>query len=582
MAHLGGGFLVKQGANFSAPSRERRGSARLAAHWATAALGPARALLPQVTRFASIALGAAFAVLLGTAGAHGEAVEWQAHDDRAIAEPAVDESSEHLVRDGAWAMTVYQLHKVFHPSFLHREAADVNALDEVPDSTWFTNRHAMHRLSPAALALGPNGAHAPAATGPLVVLSYKPAGMTAGFVVRDAKGDRYVVKFDSAGYPEVPTGAEMVCTKILHALGWNVPENYLVRLDPSRFVVADDAWTRDGAGTKRALTTADVSQLLAGVAWLPDGRVRAVASRWVPGHAKGGFRTLGRRADDPDDVVPHEDRRELRGLRVVAAWINYTDARRGNFLDTFVPDPGSAGGRGHLVHYLLDFSSALGAGNDDWKSPRYGHEYFFDPPRALLRVATFGMVQPAWSKVPLAHPALGYFDADTFDPEEWRTTYPNPLFDAATTRDAFWGAKLVSAFSDADLAVVTRRRRVVGSTGGGGAGGSAAAAPAGDRADVFRCGAHQSHRRLRRLADRRLRGGGGEGQDPSPLSRSRGRERRRAAGRRAVPRARSGRNVDRDDVGRAPRRRAAGRARDRDQSRPGHALEPADAGHGRG
>ena len=33
---------------------------------------------------------------------------------------------------------------------------------------------------------------------------------------------------------------------------------------------------------------------------------------------------------------------------------------------------------------------------------------------------------------------------------------------------------------------------------------------------------------------------------------------------------------------RATRRRAAGRARDRDQSRPGHALEPADAGHGRG
>ena len=394
-------------------------------------------------------------MLLGTAGAHGEAVEWQAHDDRAIAEPAVDESSEHLVRDGAWAMTVYQLHKVFHPSFLHREAADVNALDEVPDSTWFTNRHARHRLSPAALALGPNGDHAPAAMGPLVVLSYKPAGMTAGFVVRHGKGDRYVVKFDSAGYPEVPTGAEMVCTKILHALGWNVPENYLVRLDPGRFVVADDAWTRDGVGKKRALTAADVSRLLEGVAWLPDGRVRAVASRWLPGHAKGGFRTVGRRADDPDDVVPHEDRRELRGLRVVAAWINYTDARRGNFLDTFVPDPGSADGRGHLVHYVLDFSSALGAGNDDWKSPRYGHEYFFDPPWALLRVATFGMVQPAWSKVPLAHPALGYFDADTFDPEEWRTTYPNPLFDAATTRDAFWGAKLVSAFSDADLAVVT-------------------------------------------------------------------------------------------------------------------------------
>jgi hypothetical protein len=192
--------------------------------------------------------------------------------------------------------------------------------------------------------------------------------------------------------------------------------------------------------------------LLAGVAWLPDGRVRAVASRWVPGHAKGGFRTLGRRADDPDDVVPHEDRRELRGLRVVAAWLNYTDARRGNFLDTFVPDPGSAGGRGHLVHYLLDFSSALGAGNDDWKSPRYGHEYFFDPPWALLRRdlrhGPAGAGRRSRSLI-----RRSATSTPTRSTRGMADDLSNPLFDAATTRDAFWGAKLVSAFSDADLAI---------------------------------------------------------------------------------------------------------------------------------
>jgi hypothetical protein len=366
-----------------------------------------------------------------------------ARDDRPLAEPAVDDDGDHLVRDGAWSMTVYQLHKAFTAP---REAANVNALDEVPDSTWFTNRHGRRRLSPAELARGPNRAHAPAATGPLVVVSAKPQGMTAGFVVRDGKGDRYLLKLDPADYPEVPTGAEMVCTKILYALGWNVPENYLVHVDPARFVVAADA---DG------LDAGDLRELLAHAARGADGRLRAVASRWLPGHAKGGFRTLGIRSDDPDDVVPHEDRRELRGLRVAAAWINYTDARRGNFLDTFVPDPARPG-RGRLVHYLLDFSSALGAGNDDWKPPRYGHEYFFDPPHALLRGASFGFVHPKWDEVPLAHPALGYFDADLFDPVAWRTTYPNPLFDAATFRDQFWGAKLVSSLTDADLAVVTR------------------------------------------------------------------------------------------------------------------------------
>ncbi len=379
-------------------------------------------------------------------------VQWQAHDDLPIAEPAADPTSEHLWRDGAWTMTVYQLRRLFAGS---REAANVNALDEVPDSTWFTNRHGRHRLSPAELARGPNRDRSPSERGPLVVLSGKPSGMTPGFVMRDAKGDRYVVKLDPPAYPEVPTGAEMVCTKIVHALGWNVPENYLVRFDPARLVVAPDAWLKDGNGRKRPLTAADLRELMAHAGRLPDGRVRALASRWVPGTAKGGFLTLGRRADDPDDTVPHEDRRELRGLRVVAAWINYTDARRGNFLDTFVPDPRGEG-RGHLVHYLLDFSSALGSGNDDWKPRRYGHEYYFDPPAALLRVVTLGLLRPAWARVPLAHPALGYLDAESFDPEEWRTTYPNPLFDHATVRDAFWGAKLVSALDDDDLAVVTR------------------------------------------------------------------------------------------------------------------------------
>jgi len=92
-----------------------------------------------------------------------------------------------------------------------REAANTNALDEVPDSTWFTNRHARRRLSAEALAQGPNTGHPPSATGPLVVLSGKSLGMTPGFVMRDAKGDRYVVKFDPPDYPDLATGAELVC-----------------------------------------------------------------------------------------------------------------------------------------------------------------------------------------------------------------------------------------------------------------------------------------------------------------------------------------------------------------------------------
>src|SRR2546421_11464106 len=37
-----------------------------------------------------------------------------------------------------------------------KQASNVNALDEVPDSSWYTNRHALHRMSIDELTRGPN------------------------------------------------------------------------------------------------------------------------------------------------------------------------------------------------------------------------------------------------------------------------------------------------------------------------------------------------------------------------------------------------------------------------------------------
>ncbi|HSD11912.1 MAG TPA: hypothetical protein VLF14_13040 [Candidatus Binatia bacterium] len=408
------------------------------------------------------------AMLFVRLSAHADssgAVLWRDNDDLPIAEPAEDNDGDYIWWDGVHNMTLYPLGKVLDLGHFLRtlgewahavgpaEAANVNALDEAPDSTWYTNRHARRRLSSEAFARGPIAGLPPADDGPLTVLSGKSLGMTPGFVMRDAKGDRYVVKFDPPALPEVSTGAELVCSKIVWALGWNVPEYHLFRFHPERLVIGPGATSKDEYGRTIPLTSELLSRLLTRAYRLPDGRLRAVASRFVPGTPKGSPAMVGTRADDPNDTVPHEDRRELRGLRVVAAFLNFTDARRGNFLDSFVPDSEEPGSGGHLVHYVLDFSSALGSGNTEWKDPKLGNEYLFDPPKVAWRALTLGLTEPAWAKLPLTHPALGYFDSTIFDPERWKTSYLNPLFDHATRRDEFWGAKVVTSLTDGDLRI---------------------------------------------------------------------------------------------------------------------------------
>jgi hypothetical protein len=83
------------------------------------------------------------------------------------------------------------------------------------------------------------------------------------------------------------------------------------------------------------MTPADLEHILALCPREPDGKIRVVTSRALPGKPLGPFHHEGTRADDPSDVFPHEDRRELRALRVFCEWLNHVDSSSHNTLDTY-------------------------------------------------------------------------------------------------------------------------------------------------------------------------------------------------------------------------------------------------------
>src|SRR5690349_19969030 len=86
-------------------------------------------------------------------------------------------------------------------------------------------------------------------------------------------------------------------------------------------------------GAERRLSDEDVDRLLRMAAKESDGSYRVVTSRAVEGAPVGPFLDESTRPDDPNDIVPHEYRRELRALRVFSAWTNHVDTKAINSLD---------------------------------------------------------------------------------------------------------------------------------------------------------------------------------------------------------------------------------------------------------
>jgi hypothetical protein len=97
----------------------------------------------------------------------------------------------------------------------------------------------------------------------------------------------------------------------------------------------------------------------------------------------------------------------LRGLYVFCAWLNHTDAKSINSMDSLVVKP------------------------------------------IVAQLVSFGFYAPAWMRADFPHvPAIGNFEYRAFDAEQWHSNYQNTAFELRTPGDTYWAAKKVMAFSD--------------------------------------------------------------------------------------------------------------------------------------
>jgi len=328
-----------------------------------------------------------------------------------------------------------------------REAPNVDAADQVLlPSTWWQPRLGFRPVSPGEMLAGPGPGTGPA-PGKWTVVRAKSQGVSKGFRIKDARGARFSIKFDPARYPGLATSADVVVSKLLWAAGYNVPDNSIAFFRREDLVIAADA-THDVAGKKVKIDDAFMDKLLGGIAREPDGSYRVVASRLLEGKPLGEWRYDGRRKDDREDLVPHELRREIRGLWAISAWTNHTDCSARNTLDMYVTD----GGRSFVRHYLIDFSGCLGAASIEPQPPSAGTEYLVNFGSITKSLVTLSLMPFKWEHADdPGIPSVGLIESEVFDPAAWRPYLPNPAFDQRTERDIRWGTGIVGAFSNAHI-----------------------------------------------------------------------------------------------------------------------------------
>ena len=333
------------------------------------------------------------------------------------------------------------------------EAVNVNSLDEVPDSAWFTGRLGARDFGLAELVQGackPEQVLHPesVADGGWLIDKGKSNGSSPGFRVNIPGQGKYMLKSDEPVF-ERPSAASVIGAAAYHAAGFFTSCEQVIYFKPSLLKLKPGLVSAANFSDPKPFDLPALESVLSKLS-RRGPLVRMQASAWLPGRPLGPFRYEGIRDDDVNDVVPHQDRRELRGGRLLAAWLDHFDSREQNTMDTWQSVGDAPDAPGRIIHYYLDTSDCLGS---EWAwdgiSRRLGRSYVFDWGDVSSDFVTLGLQRRPWELVHRTpgRELFGYFEYEHFVPEDWKMEYPNPAFSRMTERDGAWMARILARFT---------------------------------------------------------------------------------------------------------------------------------------
>ncbi len=334
---------------------------------------------------------------------------------------------------------------------LTSEAANVNSFDEVPDSAWFDNRIGVRPMAIDEIAAGackPADSLQEAEGRTWTIDKGKDNGASLGFRVDVPGKGLYALKSDTADQPERNSAASVIGAALYQAAGFTTSCEQIVYVKRSQLVLKPGLKVIS-YGTRYDFDEKALAKVLQESTHTGE-LARMQASKWLPGFPIGPFKYEGTRDDDPNDIIRHEDRRELRGSRLLAAWMGHWDSKEQNSMDLWMAADAkhSRSSPGFIRHCILDTSDSLGQYMDPGQT-RSGHSYQYDFADMGRDFITFGMIERPWDRAKLTpgHERFGYFSTRDFDPERWVGAYPNPAFLRMTERDAAWMARIIARFS---------------------------------------------------------------------------------------------------------------------------------------